>query len=87
MESEALKTVIERIKYMEKCFEFLQNCPREMRMGADVENQLQQLREYFESADWLQDYELDEQGVLPKDLKRGVLSQDGVYNFLEEWKC
>ena len=26
----------------------------------------------------------DEAGLLPKDLKRGVLSEDGIYNLLEE---
>lgn len=37
-----------------------------------------------ESGQWLQDYELDEQGLLPQSLKRGVLAQDAVYDFLEE---
>ena len=26
---------------------------------------------------------LDEQGKLPRDLKRGVLSEDAIYNLLE----
>ena len=29
------------------------------------------------------DYEADERGELPPDLKRGVLSQDALYNLLE----
>ena len=29
------------------------------------------------------DFELDEEGKLPADLKRGVLSEDGIYNLLE----
>ena len=32
----------------------------------------------------MNDYELDESGLLPKELKRGVLSEDAVYDLLEE---
>jgi hypothetical protein len=47
-----------------------------------LQGYLQELVRYYESGQWLQDYELDEAGRLPRDLKRGVLSQDAVYNFL-----
>jgi len=42
------------------------------------------LREYMDSGLWLSDYEADERGELPPDLKRGVLSQDGLYNLLQD---
>ena len=32
----------------------------------------------------MQDYEDDEAGKLPKDLKRGVLSEDAVYDLITE---
>ncbi|MBQ7703291.1 MAG: GNAT family N-acetyltransferase [Firmicutes bacterium] len=41
------------------------------------------LEAYYTSDDWKQDYADDEAGLLPIDLKRGVLSQDGIYNLLE----
>jgi hypothetical protein len=41
------------------------------------------LAAYYESGLWLADYTLDEQGLLPRDLKRGVLSQDGLWDLLE----
>ena len=44
--------------------------------------QLRILMRYYDGGQWLRDYELDEQGLIPKDLKRGVLSQDGLYNLL-----
>jgi hypothetical protein len=28
----------------------------------------------------------DQQGRLPKDLKRGVLSEDGIWNLLEDYR-
>lgn len=73
---------IERIKKMEECFDELQNAlekgPEAM---AEKSEQLDELREYYEGGLWLSDYEADERGELPPELKRGVLSEDGVYDF------
>ena len=44
------------------------------------------LLDYYENGQWLQDYRLDEQGLLPSDLKRGILSEDGFYNYLQQAK-
>ena len=38
---------------------------------------------YYTSGQWREDYEADERGELPPDLKRGVLSQDALYDLLE----
>ena len=43
------------------------------------------LESYYESGEWLKDYESDEAGKLPADLKRGVLSQDGLYNLMKDY--
>ena len=51
-----------------------------------IKMMLQILVQYYEGGQWLQDYELDEKGCFPKDLKRGVLSEDGLWNLLTEWK-
>ena len=40
------------------------------------------LSAYYESPLWRADFEADEQGLLPPDLRRGVLSEDAVYDFL-----
>ena len=37
--------------------------------------------------EWRADYEADEQGCIPKDLKRDVLSQDGLYNLITDWEA
>ena len=44
---------------------------------------LASLTEYYEGGQWLKDYEADEQGLLPKGLKRGILAQDTLYDFLK----
>ena len=46
------------------------------------EEKLAVLRSYYSGPLWLSDYEADERGELPSGLKRGILSQDGLYHFL-----
>jgi hypothetical protein len=45
---------------------------------------LERLSAYYGSPLWRGDFEADEAGNLPKDLKRGVLSEDAVYDLLTE---
>ena len=80
-EEKIVPEVILRITRMEQLFdEVLAMDPEERR---DSE-QLKELLDYYENSQWRQDYELDEQGLLPGQLKRGILSQDGLYNLLWE---
>nr|WP_297708247.1 DUF4298 domain-containing protein [uncultured Butyrivibrio sp.] len=51
-----------------------------------MQDDLQKLSNYYGSKQWKKDFEADEQGLYPEDLKRGVLSEDGVYNLLERNK-
>lgn len=64
-----LQSRISRIRKMEKIYD-------------RVRKDLATLAEYQESKLWQEDYEADERGELPKDLKRGVLSQDALYDLL-----
>lgn len=45
--------------------------------------EVEKLGKYYAGSDWKNDFELDEAGEFPSYLKRGVLSEDGVYNALE----
>ena len=51
---------------------------------ADAQDALRQLSDYYGSDQWKQDFDDDSKGVLPSDLKRGVLSEDAVWNLLED---
>ncbi len=42
------------------------------------------LSAYMDSGEWLKDYLADEEGLIPRDMKRGVLSQDALYDLLTE---
>ena len=81
-----MKQIIKRVTYMESVFDEVQNALAE---GVDIEDALLQekieiLIQYYESEQWKNDYSADERGELPADLKRGVLSEDGVYNLLND---
>ncbi len=67
---------IERVKRMEEIFD-------RFRESRDPELKTV-LVAYLQSGYWLSDYEADERGELPRGLKRGVLSQDGLYDLLSE---
>ena len=43
------------------------------------------LSKYYEGPLWREDFESDEAGLLPAGLRRGVLSEDGIYDLLTEY--
>lgn len=58
-------------------------------MLRDYENfqpELQKLETYYTSQQWKDDFAMDERGELPEKLRRGILSEDGIYNMLERNK-
>lgn len=72
---ESVQEQIKRIAHYEKIMQETENGSPEL---------LKALSDYYSSSAWKRDYAADEAGLLPKDLKRGVLSEDGIYNLLEE---
>ena len=83
-----LKIAISRINKMEEVFDELQlafsKLNKDFLSNKKMKKKLNCLISYYENGKWLKDYQLDEQNKLPKNLKRGILSQDGIYNFLCE---
>ena len=53
---------------------------------ADLRTGFRELSEYYGSVQWKQDLADDEAGLLPRELPRGVLSEDGIYNALERYR-
>ncbi len=76
-----IENSIKRIIEMEFIFDTLQN---NMNNKDEVlfKKLYQRLVEYYESNEWKEDFHLDELGLLPSELKRGILSEDGIYNFI-----
>ena len=79
---------IERIRKMEEIMDRVQNavkqCQDALQNFADLEDEIDELNTYYMDGAWREDYEADEKGKIPKDLKRGVLSQDTLFDLLEE---
>lgn len=51
-----------------------------------AKNDIDMLNTYYGSSEWKEDFDADQQNLLPKDLKRGVLSEDGLWNLLEDYR-
>lgn len=79
---------IERIRQMELQFDRTLQAVKELSTAidkyAEVQEAIRELKTYYASEEWRQDYADDEGGRLPKDLKRGVLSEDGIWNMLSD---
>lgn len=79
---------IERIRQMEECLEQASTAVKELSAALEqyenAQEAIRELNKYLGSRQWQQDCKADENGMLPKDLKRGVLSEDGIWNVLEE---
>ena len=78
----------ERITLMEKYLDeakiTLKAFSESLRAYREFQPKLRELAEYYAGEDWRRDFEDDEAGRLPEGLKRGVLSEDGVYDVLSE---
>ena len=79
---------IERIKKME---EKLDDVTPKIRAFEESLNNMKKvfedmkiLSDYY-SNDWKKDYEADEEGKIPKDLKRGILGQDTLYDLFNDY--
>lgn len=95
-DSVRLHETIERIEHMEQILDELltdlrevlddEEESQEMTVGDMTKERIRDLEKYYSDGQWLSDYELDERGVLPPGLKRGVLAEDTLYNLLYQLK-
>ena len=80
----ALEATVQRISEMETLFDRVHQAVRGQKPYPELGQDVETLRRYMDSGQWKEDFEADERGELPRDLKRGVLSEDGLYNLLNE---
>lgn len=83
-----MQNQIERIREMELRMERVAKTVEELMTALShfkaLNDDLEVLDQYYGSDEWKQDLAADEAGRLPRDLKRGVLSEDGLWNLLSE---
>ena len=79
---------IKRIESMEEKYIKSQKAIKELNKAlkeySQAQDSIRELAAYYSSPEWKKDFIDDEKGKLPKDLKRGVLSEDGIYNLLDD---
>lgn len=79
-------TRIERITYFENILneglEVVKNYKNDPDKFMEFQPKMKELDDYYGSYVYRKDLQADERGELPSDLRRGVLSEDGIYNLL-----
>lgn len=79
---------IQRIVAMEAAFDRTALAVQMLEAALDtyetVKVDIDRLTDYLDSGAWREDFEADEAGLVPGDLKRGVLSEDGLYDLLAD---
>lgn len=60
------------IKNLEKTINDLNN----------IQSDIKSLNDYYGSNEWYKDIDDDKLGLLPKDINKGILSEDAIYNLL-----
>ena len=86
IDTEDRETQIARICRMEEILDKSNKAVQELQKALDryiaLEEEIRELELYYTGGQWQKDFADDEAGKLPRDLKRGVLSEDAVYDFL-----
>ena len=77
-----------RIKHYEEIYDEVRSVVNELREAIErFDNAvpgINDLEDYYRNGLWKRDYTADDNGKLTSDLKRGVLSQDGLFDLLAE---
>ena len=84
------KEQIARIRKMERRLNRASAAVKRLEAALDkweaVQEDIAALEEYYGNDLWKQDFADDEAGLLPADLKRGVLSEDALWDLLTACK-
>ena len=78
---------VNRIKDMEKRMRRARKVLKSMEYALDewdlVNSDIKVLNKYLGSDEWKADLKADEEGLLPTKLRRGVLSEDGIWDVVD----
>lgn len=71
---------------MDKAQEKMDSLEKQIEEYREFQLEIKKLESYYTSQQWKEDFSMDEKREFPDRLKRGVLSEDGIYNVLERNK-
>lgn len=76
----AMENILDKATYMMDTLE------KKIAEYEEFQSAINKLEAYYTSQQWKDDHAMDEAGKFPEKLKRGILSQDGIWNMLERNK-
>ena len=82
MDKDQTKRIAEMESFLDESAEALKQLEAALDAYEAAEDNYYKLDNYYGSSQWMADFEDDEAGRLPADLKRGVLSEDTVYDLI-----
>ncbi len=78
----------ERIQEMEQHLDKAQAAIKSLELAieqyVEAQESIEKLKTYLSSKEWKKDFRDSEAGKLPDGLKCGVLSEDGIWNMLDD---
>lgn len=80
----AVRRVNEMEKLLDECSEAVKDLTGQLDRMEALKSGMTKLFDYYGSEKWHADRETDEKGELPDDLKRGVLSEDLIYDVITD---
>ena len=83
MSDNRIKRITEMEAAMDKVSKVLDGIHEKLFELKKLTGDIDKLEEYYEN-EWRDDFDADERGELPGNLKRGVLTEDALYELLEE---
>ena len=82
----AVESQIARIYRMEEILDKSGKAVRDLQEALNryvaLEEEIRELELYYTGGQWQKDFADDESGKFPRNLRRGVLSEDAVFDFL-----
>lgn len=84
MTEERLKNIQEKEETLNKVEGFFKEADALLERWKALEPEFKKLTDYYGSEDWLKDYEASNRGEIPEGMPHGVLSQDLIYNAMNE---
>ena len=78
---------IRRIQYYETLLQKAEQILKDEDISyPELELYIRELDDYYTGPSWKEDFAADEAGLLPADLRRGVLSEDGIDDVLQKYR-
>lgn len=82
-QKKAINRIIKMECYLDEILLAIKTNPMSVKQNPKLKKKLYHLEKYYTNGKWLSDYQKDEKGEFPQELKRGVLSQDTLYDLFQ----